>query len=136
MSTEHTLNTPEQRAEWRALADKATPGPWDTYMVPGTRSEEAYVAVEASETEVRIARYEGGHFDGAFIAAARTAVPALLADVERLTAERDALAARIAAVRAVAYLYSSEHSDGCGFEDCARCTIDQLLAALNGEVAA
>ena len=40
--------------------------------------------------------------DAAFIAAASTAVPALLADVERLTGERDSLASRTALANVIA----------------------------------
>lgn len=76
-------------ATLRALAEAATKGPWEAYTVPQTRTEAPYIAVEVGETEVRIARFEGGHYDAAFIAAARTAVPALLDEVERLRAEVD-----------------------------------------------
>lgn len=79
----------------RKLADAATPGPWETYMDPGGPREAPFVAVEVGNTEVRIARFEGGHFDGAFIAAARTAVPALLDALDqaeaRINAVRDVL---------------------------------------------
>ena len=81
------------RDQLRALADAATPGPWETYMVPPERNRAAYVAVEAGDTEIRIARYEGGHFDGAFIAAAREAVPELLdqlADAEKRATRAEA----------------------------------------------
>lgn len=59
----------EQAAEWRELADAATEGPWDT--------DRLFIA------------HNHAAEDAAFIAAARTAVPALLAERERLTAEAE-----------------------------------------------
>lgn len=60
--------SPDDLAKLREIAGRATPGPWETYADPGGPREASFVAVEAGETEVRIARFEGGHFDGLHIA--------------------------------------------------------------------
>lgn len=67
-------------------AEAATEGPWEAYTVPAFRHEAAYVAVGVGETEVRVARFEGGYFDAAFIAHARTDVPALSAAIREAQA--------------------------------------------------
>jgi hypothetical protein len=84
--------TPERLAELKALADAATPGPWEA--TNGSRA-----AIERVEGRVLvrhvhhdtmvILRPDGtrrafAFEDLPFIAAARTAVPELLAEVERL----------------------------------------------------
>jgi hypothetical protein len=69
----------------RERAEKATPGPWESYSVPGrNRSAAGYAAVEVAETEVQVTRDAGGWYDAYFIAHARTDVPALVAEVARL----------------------------------------------------
>lgn len=74
----------------RERAEKATPGPWESYSVPGrNRSAAGYAAVEVAETEVQVVRDAGGWFDADFIAHARTDVPALVAEVARLQGEED-----------------------------------------------
>ncbi len=78
----------------RALCDAATPGEWEAYSAPCC-SDMGGVSVSgpgsSSVMQACVGRY--GHpatlRDAEFIAAARTAVPALLAEVERLTKERD-----------------------------------------------
>lgn len=96
--------TSEELAAIKALADGATPGPWEYDADCG------YVEIHGSGVEFKpdwtrsvhnltvrpllLARVhnnategnDGIGYDGAFIAAARTAVPALLAEVERLRA--------------------------------------------------
>lgn len=77
--------TPERLAEIKERTEKATPGPWDAYTVPGmNRSSDGYSAVGIAETEVQVTRDAGGWFDADFIAHARTDVPALVAEVVRL----------------------------------------------------
>jgi hypothetical protein len=77
--------TSEQLQHWRALAEAATPGPWEGESVWSDDSDSYYVAVADGrgllDTYISIS-----DADAAFIAAARTAVPALLAEVERLQA--------------------------------------------------
>lgn len=78
--------TPEQLSAWRQITDKATDGPWipelkgntvQSYSIPGV---------------CHGLKLNGG-CDAAFVAAARTAVPALLDEVERLREENAALRA-------------------------------------------
>ncbi len=75
--------TAEQIAEWKALAEKATEGPWTTgqagnLRVYGPDGSGVYSGpiCEAIRTTQRP--------DISFIAASRTAVPALIAEVEKL----------------------------------------------------
>ena len=78
------------------LADAATEGPWQWTREPGDEegsleapSEEGYVlGVYGMHTEGFIAV---GKADAEFIAASRSAIPALLDRVRELEAERDAL---------------------------------------------
>ena len=78
--------TPEQLAQWRALADAATPGPWEATSTWSDDGDSYYVAVVDGRAllDTYVSMTDA---DAAFIAAAREAVPALLAEVERLTAE-------------------------------------------------
>ena len=111
--------TLEQLSDWKRLADAATEGPWETdttenegdygngldlrsgfnsYEVAAAsgrvcdtiNSDVAMVSEEYDEDGCT-AWDEVGKANMEFIAAARTAVPTLIAEVERLTAERDAL---------------------------------------------
>lgn len=79
------MTTPEKRAELRRLADAATPGPWEaeSYDTDGWRG------VIWGDTGAEGAPRLGADMplaDAKFCAAARTAVPALLDEVERLEA--------------------------------------------------
>ena len=60
--------TPERIAELRALANAATPGPWEPRWL---QYPDCTIAL--------------GSEDAAFIAAARTALPEALLEIERLT---------------------------------------------------
>lgn len=73
-------------ADWRALAEAATPGPW-AWRVTEDRHW-AEVTPPPDDRDGPVARSLADD-DAAFIAAARDAVPALLDEVERLRAERD-----------------------------------------------
>ena len=97
------MTTQEQRQQWRALAQAATPGEWWVEQHSGILHDgtPSTCAVLTSD-EYDMASFgddEQAMFDAVFIAAARTAVPQLLADVDALTQERDALAAELARVR-------------------------------------
>ena len=82
--------TPEKIAELTALCEKAAPGPWRVGPVDDTRVE------DAAGNEV--AQIDGDYnqpdtwpqmeANAAFIAAARTALPELLAEVTRITREQ------------------------------------------------
>lgn len=80
--------TDEQLAEWRTLADAATPGPWwaDGHEIYAGAEEIAALSRWVGET-CRADDVPGSEADGAFAAAARQAVPALLAEVAALQRE-------------------------------------------------
>lgn len=79
-----TVSTAAERATWKALAEDAEDGPWEA--VEGA-SGGWWVERRNTATICHIDVDYSGNPDAAFIAAARTAVPALLADVERLERE-------------------------------------------------
>lgn len=89
--------TDEQLAAWQALCDVATPGPWECYLLrehtpieEGT-TPDVFVDPENPEQVCAVTNYRDD--DAAFIAAARMALPVLLAEVRRLRAnEREAVA--------------------------------------------
>ena len=85
--------TQQELAALKALADAATPGPWEEVAESG----EWWITSASDETASLYVIPDTGLMNQAdvdFIAASRTAVPALLAEVERLqvawSAEHDA----------------------------------------------
>lgn len=78
--------SPEQLQAWKRLADEATSGPWDSYFETGLNP----MVVTYTENEKGLRSLKDAVVHGPsitnnnFIAAARTAVPALIAEVERL----------------------------------------------------
>ena len=94
----------ERIAEIRARVDAATEGPWfqgrEDHRYES--AHEVYSKREPDEEDSHdIASYVWSAEDAALIAHAPTDIEDLLAAVERLTAERDALAAQVERVRAV-----------------------------------
>lgn len=90
------LVTNEELDHWERLAAAATPGPWDPADLPLFASGAVWLEAldeppESGTTEGRARR------DAAFVAAARTALPALVAEVRRLRMElnRAVRAARV-----------------------------------------
>jgi len=93
--------TRERRDEWKRLAEAATPGPWAIPVANMFR----VIAPEAQHTNgpagatppypwcivADVGHETTGPADAEFIAAARNAVPDLIAQVEALESERDAL---------------------------------------------
>lgn len=80
--TDHLL------AEWQRLADEATTGPWRVQECPESESEAIAGAWDVEGAGgVDVALDLDRPADAAFIAAARTAVPALIAEVRRLREE-------------------------------------------------
>lgn len=95
--------TPEQRAEWARLAEKATPGEW---LAERCTTSEVEVGAETTAGHLSVAWVHLGHApsandiaggtrDAAFIAAARTAVPALLADLEAAERREEGLRRKV-----------------------------------------
>lgn len=78
MSTEKTIE--ERLKELEALAEKASPGPWDA-----CRDEFVGWTVNSASWEVGlIGQHDAAPPDAAFIAAAREAVPWLISELRRL----------------------------------------------------
>ena len=76
----------------RRRAEAATPGPWKTGDRFGNRSLGSSVVVLAGNLPpVELDPHRNGRNDAAFIAHARTDVPAMLDEVGRLCAELDAI---------------------------------------------
>lgn len=116
--------TPEKLAEWEALAEKATPGPWshriDTSWNHPDRIVDAPALVVIRDEHCDIhwkAGRDEANFD--FIAAARTALPEAIAEIRRLQAENAPTAdapdkAENLALRRLLWL---AHSDGTQYGD-------------------
>ncbi|MEE4545264.1 hypothetical protein V2S66_25255 [Streptomyces sp. V4-01] len=75
--------SPEQLAEIRARMDAAAPGPWETDTYAEYDSSTSIGVANASDLWI-VPLQQLDPADAAFIAAARTDVPALLAEVDRL----------------------------------------------------
>lgn len=85
---------------WKALAEKATPGPWKLWGMQvmadtGTGSWHDAIPVANTSSTPRIPPRT---FNASFIAQSRTAMPKLITDNERLRARVIELEARIARV--------------------------------------
>lgn len=100
--------TPEQIAEWRRLAEAATPGPWSAPVETGPTEVHGATPVAITSLVHSVAEKH----DARFIAAAREAVPALLAEVERLRADYEA---RREACRALGEAISGLEHEGRGW---------------------
>lgn len=87
----------ERRDEWKRLADAATEGPWDLDMNKrwGSWKVTAPPSDGHPDYSRKIADSLLTEADAEFIAAAREAVPALAAEVETLSVERDDLRAKL-----------------------------------------
>ena len=86
--------TKEQRDEWRKLANEATEGPWESTIegesgrvVADDPNYPSFWLISICDTSQSPKEYE----NAIFIAESRTAVPALLDDIDELIAEHDAL---------------------------------------------
>jgi hypothetical protein len=89
------MSTEQQRQEWARLAEAATPGEWVVEQHSGILHEGAPSTCAVLTTEeydlASFGDSEQAMFDATFIAASRAAIPALLADVDRLTGDNAAL---------------------------------------------
>lgn len=105
--------TEAEMAECSALCEAATEGPW---LLESDRDEDAPLWCVSHPKTVcdatTIANFlEDGKDDGAFIAQARTAMPRLIEEVRRLTAERDAIIADNATIMATNAELTGEVTD-------------------------
>lgn len=83
--TQNNPPTPDQLAEWEALCEGATPGPWNADNVCDDGSVHSPTGVVFRPTRSASDPNDARSVEDAeFAAAARTAVPVLLAEVERL----------------------------------------------------
>lgn len=81
--------TPDQLAAIEARANAATPGPWRSMVIDADNAT-VWAGGNTARTSYRIARVDCRAADNVeFVAAAREDVPALLAEVKRLTALLD-----------------------------------------------
>jgi hypothetical protein len=85
--------SPEREQEIRARAEAATPGPWctDSWEIYQGAEYEPGISQWIGETCRGATSPEQDRADADFIARAREDVPALLAELARVRAERDAL---------------------------------------------
>src|SRR5690348_4230841 len=90
-------------AQWRALCEAATSGEWSVTETPGFGHDHApYTVVDEHDEQVAECydntpgkrSLEENAANAAFIAAARSAMPALLAEVERLREENESMASQ------------------------------------------
>ena len=135
--------TPETLAELRRLLDAATPGPWRDEMMQGKGvTLTAIIAGRPNPDDLRVIGSTLAHNDARVLIAAVNALPALLdaaaerdalAEVPALLAERDALAAKLGAVRALhgprvlqvlgatCFAEECDHEDACPLVDYTVC---------------
>jgi hypothetical protein len=86
--------TPEREKELRELCEKATPGDWSMWQSPDGPTVKI---VWRNKENLRCTTFFGPFReadDARFVAAARTAIPELLDEIERLTVDRDAAISR------------------------------------------
>lgn len=99
--------TDQDFQQWRALSEKASPGPWRHVQTLNAAGEIHCDIVRVGPQQTTLAHDgDGGDADfyerdAAFIAAAREAVPALIAEVERLRLLTDPVALAKAAMATV-----------------------------------
>lgn len=80
--------TAAELAALKALADAATPGPWEAGEYNRVTADGRHILKCRDQYDgVRLAIHDNANADAAFIAAARDAVPELVAEVDRLRAE-------------------------------------------------
>ena len=80
--------TAAELAALKALADAATPGPWEAGEYNRVTADGRHILKCRDQYDgVRLAIHDNAIADAAFIAAARDAVPELIAEVDRLRTE-------------------------------------------------
>jgi hypothetical protein len=96
----------------QALVDAATPGPWSA-ITSGVANGDHWYICDEGESIAMISANDGVNEDqrepdAEFIAATRTLVPALIAEVRRLQASGEAAEAAIARVQELTDLWEME----------------------------
>lgn len=84
MSEPTNIPTPAELAAWRALCEQATPEPWQYVMLADHDAQVTYACIRIGDEVQRIGLRKKDEEDARFIAAARTALPRLLDECERL----------------------------------------------------
>ena len=126
----------DERARLRALCEAATPGPWETY-----RPAAGGLGIAHGDPRTHhgcIARIVAGEpADAALMGIARTALPALLDDSERLdavTRERDEARAMLRNLLARVHRDGGQHSDAVGLAQATE-EADEIIARDFAELA-
>jgi len=139
--------TQDQINAWKSLAEKATKGPWEadafrsqdvhrSYWWVGVKHKGGQISLDVTPDSAHEAAewalfYDLRHadHDAAFIAASREAVPALIAEVEQLNADNNALA--------IGQCFHTDGKTGLTYDehgkDC--CAKDATIATLTARVA-
>jgi hypothetical protein len=79
--------TRERIEEWKALADKATPGPWTFGVYKRHEPRQGSLVAAVAPGHQILAGSGGATYpanDGELVAASRTALPAMAREIERL----------------------------------------------------
>lgn len=123
--------TTQQLADITARADAATPGPWctDDWEIYQGAEYEPGLSMWIGETCRGATTLEQDRADAEFVAAARSDVPALLAEVRRLKGQRKYLIAQLAkrdaetgrADQAVAEFLKGDAAEELPAEACGKC---------------
>lgn len=118
--------TPKRIAELRALCEKATPGPWYESMTytPSVFPKDSTTAVAFDLLKT----------DMNFIAAARTAVPELLDEIERVQKQRDTIVEVHNAYVEQGRGYAERLARECLFSDSDK-SVSEIIAAAKARIA-
>ncbi len=124
-----TRPTPEQLAEWRRLAEAASPAPWrhrdrlsdgtphcDVLSDHGADDDGWFIVTGENPASSADGGYDMDPADARFIAASRTAVPALLDRVAELEASNERLREALRLIRSARLMPSGGFytwCDGC-----------------------
>jgi hypothetical protein len=140
-----TIST-ETIAEWERLAEAATAGPWEcaaggvSNWVHGTEQPERLLEIEATFFDPGPCTTESSPLDLAFIAAARTAVPGLIAEVRAQAKEIGRLRRLVSTVSGHVrdeikrgYVLTDERLAGVKWRDRWNALLAKCEAALRGK---
>jgi len=123
----------EQREKDKAICEAATPGPWTMTSIPHDERPETQEVCDLVNDLWVIAgqhRLSRPEEDGAFIARAREALPAYIADAE----EMELRVAKLAEAAAAATRRSARQPIGGGASDCVAAAYQHALGILLGKL--